>query len=119
MEQSLHRLLRSETYFYCIVLLGFAVAEFVNRAFIMAGALLLAAVVMLVLTLVLSRVRARAVQRYIQQSVDLLSGSVMASVPFPLLTVRLSDGEVLWHNRQLQQTLGVKESYIGESFRRH
>lgn len=113
-DQSLHRLLRSETYFYCVVLLGFAVAEFVNRSFVMAGALVLAAAVMLVLTLVLSRSRARAIRRFVQQSVDLLSGEVMASVPFPLLTVRLSDGEVLWHNRQLQQAIGSKESRIGE-----
>lgn len=114
-DRNLHRLLRTETYFYCVVLLGFAVAEIVNHAYIMAGALVLAAALMLLLTLVLSRSRARAIRQYIQQSVDVLSGEVMSRAPYPLLTVRLSDGEILWHSRAFQQALGSKESLIGQN----
>lgn len=113
-DRNLHRLLRSETFIYCAVLLGFAVAEVANQAYIMAGALVLAAAVMLVLSIALSKSRVEGIKRYVQTSVDALSGEVMHDAPFPLLTVRLSDGEVLWHNRQLQKTLGVKESAVGQ-----
>ena len=114
-DRNLNRLLRNETYYYCLVILGFAVAELAQRNYIMGGALLLAAAVMLVFTLVLNRTRVRGIKQYVQQSVDLLSGDVMHAAPFPLLTVRLEDGEVLWHNKQLQQALGAKEQLIGST----
>ncbi len=114
-DRNLNRLLRNETYYYCLVILGFAVAELAQRNYIMGGALLLAAAVMLIFTLVLNRTRVRGIKQYVQQSVDLLSGDVMHAAPFPLLTVRLEDGEVLWHNKQLQQALGAKEQLIGST----
>ena len=114
-DRNLNRLLQNETYYYCLVILGFAVAELAQRNYIMGGALLLAAAVMLIFTLVLNRTRVRGIKQYVQQSVDLLSGDVMHAAPFPLLTVRLEDGEVLWHNKQLQQALGAKEQLIGST----
>ncbi len=114
-DRNLKRLLRSETYFYCLVFLGFAAVQLVNRAYVMAGALVLAAAVMFILTLVLSRSRANALKRYVQQSVDVLSGEVISQTAIPLLTVRLSDGELLWHSRSLEQVLGQKESLVGQN----
>ena len=112
-DRTLKQLLRGETYFYCLVFLGFAVVAAIYEYWLLAIGEALAAVVLFVLTLVMSRMRAKSIAKYIQKSVDALSRESFSQAPLPLLTVRLSDGEVLWHNRQLQQLLGRKESLIG------
>ena len=115
MDWKLKRLLRNEAYFYSLVLFIFAAVALINRYEALAIAIAAAGVLMLVLTVLISRQRERSIAAYIQTSVDLLSKSVAASAPFPVATVRLSDGEILWHNRQLQKVVGCKESRVGQT----
>lgn len=112
-NRNLKRLLRGETYFYCVIFLGFAIAALAYRSYLMAAAEGLAAVVTFLVTLLLSRSRARGIADYVQQSVDVLSGPVVADSPFLLLTARTETGEIVWHSKQFQQSLGAKESLIG------
>ena len=114
-NRTLKQLLRGETYFYCLVFLGFGVAALAEHNYLLAAADGAAALITFVLTLLFSRVRARGISGYVQTSVASLSGEVLVDAPFCLLTVRLSNGEVLWHSKRLQETLGRKDSFIGQS----
>ena len=114
MDHNLKRLLRNEAYLCCVILAGFAAAAAINRVYWLAIALAAAALVLLLFNLFISRQRARSLAAYVQTSVDALSKSVAASSPYPFATVRLSDGEILWHNRQLEKAIGTVESCVGE-----
>ena len=114
MDRKLKRLLRNESYIFCIVLLIFAGVEALYGRYWMAGALAGSAVVLLLFMLFTSRQRGKGIAAYVQSSVDVLSRSTAAAAPFPMATVRLSNGEILWHNRQLQKAMGVTESEVGE-----
>ena len=113
-NRTLKQLLRGETYFYCLIFLGFGVAALADRSYLLAAAEGVAALVCFLFTLLFSRVRARGIASYVQKSVSALRGDVLADTPFYLLTLRLSNGEVLWHSKQLQQLLDRKESFVGQ-----
>ena len=113
MDHNLKRLLRNEAYLFCAVLAAFAGVAAINRVYWMAITLAAAAVILCLFNIFISRQRAKSIAAYVQASVDVLSQSALASAPFPVATVRLSDGEILWHNRQLQKAIGLAESQVG------
>lgn len=115
MDHKLKRLLRNESFFFCIVLLIFAGVEAIYRNYWIAGSMAAAGLVLLLFVLFTTRQRGKGIAAYIQTSVDQLSQSVAANAPYPMATVRLSDSEILWHNRQFQRALGTAESKVGET----
>lgn len=118
MERGLRRLLRSETVFYVILLFVAALAALGYRDYLGAGILAGAAVLMLTLTFFFSRSRERGVAAYVQKSVDALSEVSVLDSPYAMATVRLSTGELLWHNKQFQKMLELDEVQIGTSLQK-
>ncbi|MBR4702096.1 MAG: DHH family phosphoesterase [Oscillospiraceae bacterium] len=114
MDHKLKRLLRNEAFLFCFVLLIFAGVELFERRYWIAISMAAAGLILLLLMLFTTRQRGKSIAAYIQTSVDQLSQSAASGAPYPMATVRLSDGEILWHNRQLQKALGTAESKVGE-----
>ena len=114
MDHKLKRLLRNEAFLFCFVLLIFAGVVLFERRYWIAISMAAAGLILLLLMLFTTRQRGKSIAAYIQTSVDQLSQSAASGAPYPMATVRLSDGEILWHNRQLQKALGTAESKVGE-----
>ena len=114
MERSVKRHLRNEAYITAAVLLIFAVVEAARRDYWLAGAMAVTAAALLFLNLAVTRQRVKGIAANVQTAVDNLSKSASVAAPWPMLEVRLSDGEILWHNRQLQKSLNTVESRVGE-----
>lgn len=114
MERSVKRHLRNEAYITAAVLLIFAVVEAARREYWLAGAMAATAAALLFLNLAVTRQRVKGIAANVQTAVDNLSKSASVAAPWPMLEIRLSDGEILWHNRQLQKSLNTVESRVGE-----
>lgn len=114
MERSVKRLLRNGTYIFCIVLLLFTVIEATRKQYEMAGAMVAVTICLLILDLAVTRRRVKGIAANVQLAVDNLSKTVSATAPWPMAEVRLSDGEILWHNRQFQKSLSTADSRVGE-----
>ncbi len=114
MDHNLERLLRNEAYLFCAVLAGFAGVAALNRVYWIAISLAAAALILCLFNIFISRQRAKSIAAYVQASVDVLSRSAAVGASIPMAAVRLSDGEILWHNRQLQKTVGVTDSQVGK-----
>ena len=114
MERSVKRLLRNEAYISAAVLLVFSAVETARHEYWMAIAMAVAAAALLVLNLAATRQRVKAIAANVQTAVEGLSKSAAAAAPWPVLELRQSDGEILWHNRQLQKALNTVESRVGE-----
>ena len=114
MERSVKRMLRNEAYIFTAILLIFAGVSAARQDYWMAGALAAAAVGMLILNYAFTRQRVKDIAGNVQAAVDNLSRSVSATAPWPMAEVRLSDGEIFWHNRQFQKALNTTESRVGE-----
>ena len=114
MERSVKRLLRNEAYISAAVLLVFSGVETARHEYWMAIAMAAAAAALLVLNLAATRQRVKAIAANVQTAVEGLSKSAAAAAPWPVLELRQSDGEILWHNRQFQKALNTVESRVGE-----
>ena len=114
MEHKLKRLLRNEAYLFCVALLVFAGIEAFNNRYAIAISMAAVALVLLLIMVLMTRQRGKGIASYIQTSVDSLSQSVASNAPYPMATVQLSNGEILWHNRQLQKALGTGEPQVGQ-----
>ena len=113
MEQKLKRLMRNAGLLFFAVMAVFCVIEAVNQRYVLAIAMGVVGLILLIVNLATVDQRMKQIKSYIQTGVDTLSQSATASAPYPVATVRLSDGEILWHNRQFQKALGVSEPEIG------
>ena len=113
MNGKLKRLLQSGAYTYSIILLGFGAIALAYREYGIAISLGAAAVVLFVASLLYSRIRAKRIAAYIRQSVEALSASAAGGVPYPMLTFRMDNGELLWHNKQFQETANLSETAVG------
>ena len=114
MERSVKRHLRNEAYIYTAVLLIFSGIEAARREYWIAGVMALAALALLGLDIAVSRQRVKGIAANVQTAVDNLSKTYSVTSPWPVAEIRLSDGEILWHNRQLQKALNTVESRVGE-----
>ena len=114
MERSVKRLLRNEAYISAAVLLVFSGVETARHEYWMAIAMAAAAAALLVLNLAATRQRVKAIAANVQTAVEGLSKSAAAAAPWPVLELRQSDGEILWHNRQFQKAMNTVESRVGE-----
>ena len=114
MERSVKRLLRNGAYIFTAALLIFSAIEAARKEYAMAAAMAAAAIFLLALDLAVTRQRVKGIAANVQTAVDNLSKTVSSTAPWPMAEVRLSDGEILWHNRQLQKALNTAESRVGE-----
>ena len=114
MERSVKRLLRNEAYVFTAILLIFAAISAARQEYWIAGSLVAAAIGMLTLNFAFTRQRIKAISTNVQAAVDNLSKTVSVTAPWPIAEIRLNDGEILWHNRNLQKTLNTVESMVGE-----
>ena len=113
MERNIKRLLRNGTYIFCAVLFLFSVIEAARKEYVMAGAMAAVTIILLILDLAVTRQRIKGIAASVQTAVDNLSKTVSSTAPWPMAEVRLSDGEILWHNRQLQKILNTVDSRVG------
>ena len=114
MERSIKRLLRNGAYIFCAVMQIFSIIEAAREEYPVAAAMAAAAVILLILDLAVTRQRVKGIAANVQTAVDNLSKTVSAAAPWPMAEIRMSDGEILWHNRQLQRALNTVESRVGE-----
>ena len=114
MERSIKRLLRNGAYIFCAVMLLFAIIETARQQYPLAAAIAASAVILLILDLAVTRLRVKEIAANVQTAVDNLSKTVSVTAPWPMAEVRLSDGEILWHNRQFQKALSTAYSRVGE-----
>jgi len=117
MERSIKRLLRNGAYIFCAVMLLFSIVETARHQYPIAVAMAAAAVILLILDLAVTRLRVKSIAANVQTAVDNLSKTVSSTAPWPMAEVRMSDGEILWHNRQFQRALSTAESRVGEQLR--
>ena len=114
MERSVKRLLRNEAYIFTAILLIFAGTAAASGQYWLAIALAAAALGVLILNVAVTRQRCKSIAANVQAAVDNLSQSVSVTAPWPIAEVRLEDGEILWHNRQLQKALSTTSSCVGK-----
>ena len=114
MDRNLKRLMRNEAYLFCVVLLIFAGVEAVYSSYWIALAMAAVGIILLLIMIFTTRQRGKSIAAYVQTSVDRLSQSVAVNAPYPMATVQLSNGEILWHNHQLQRAVGTGESKVGQ-----
>ena len=95
-------------------MLIFSIIEAAREEYPVAAAMAAAAVILLILDLAVTRQRVKGIAANVQTAVDNLSKTVSAAAPWPMAEIRMSDGEILWHNRQLQRALNTVESRVGE-----
>ena len=114
MERSVKRLLRNGTYIYSAVMLIFCVVEAARREYAVAAAMAVSAVILMALDIAVTRQRVKGIAANVQTAVDSLSKTVSSTAPWPMVELRLPDGEILWHNRQFQKALNTVESRVGE-----
>ncbi len=105
--------MRNAGVLFFAVMLIFCIIEIVNQRYLLAGFMGAAGLILLALNLATVDQRMKEIKSYIQTGVDTVSQSSVASAPYPVATVRLSDGEIVWHNRQFQKALGASEPEIG------
>ena len=113
MQRNLKRLMRNAGVLFFTVMLIFCIIEIINQHYLLAGFMGAAGLILLIVNLATVDQRMKEIKSYIQTGVDTLSESATASAPYPVASVRLSDGEILWHNRQFQKALGKSEPEIG------
>ena len=114
MERSIKRLLRNEAYIAAAVLLVFAGVTAARQEYWLAIVMGVVALALLGLNIAVTRQRVKSIAANVQAAVDNLSKSVSSTAPWPMAELRLEDGEILWHNRQLQKALNTTVSRVGE-----
>ena len=114
MERSIKRLLRNGTYIFFVVMMIFSITEAARKEYVIAGSMAATAIFLLILNLAVTRQRVQGIASNVQTAVDSLSKTVSVTAPWPMAEVRLSDGEILWHNRQFQKAMNTLESRVGK-----
>ena len=114
MERSVRRILHNEAYIFFVILLVFSVMELTQQDYLMATVLLVAALVMIIVIMLVTRQRIKAICANVQFAVDTLIGSANSAAPWPTALIRLDSGEILWHDRQFQKMLNTFESQVGD-----
>ena len=114
MERSVKRFLRNGAWLFTATLLIFGTIQSARGDYWLALALGFTAAATLLLNLFVVRQRIKGIAASVQLAVDNLSKSVSAAAPWPVAELRLTDGELLWHNHQFQKMLGDAESRVGE-----
>ncbi len=118
MNKKLGRLLYSHVWIYFIMMLGFAVASFVLRQYVLAGVELLLTGVAVFIYVTHKRSRRWEVQQFLTKLTDQQTGVPGAESPFPTVVIRLPEGRILHTNESFSNATdyreGMTERTIGE-----
>ena len=118
MNKKLGRFLHSHVWIYFVMMLGFAVASFVLRQYILAGVELLLTVAAVLIYVTHKRNRHWEVQQFLNKMTDSQTGAKGAESPFPTVVIRLPSGQVLLGNESFCTATGyhgsMTERMIGD-----
>ena len=119
MNKKLGRLLYSHVWIYFVMMLGFAVASFILRQYILAGVELLLTVAAVFIYVTHKRSRRWEVQQFLTKLTDQQTGVTGAESPFPTAVIRLPEGRILHTNESFSNATGYREGMtertIGEA----
>ena len=110
MNKKLGRLLQPSMGGYLIVMLGFALASALFQNYILAGIELAVTLVVLVLYQMGRASRRRKLQDFIQKHLDEINGTEGTKTPFPVLVLRLADGNVVYANDMFIKLSGFQDT---------
>ena len=110
MNKHVSKLLQPGVFWYCLILLAFAVAAaLLDQYYLAAGELVVTVIAMVVSRLLFIR-RRNALMQYVQSATDAEGISVHAGSPFPMAVIRLPEGEIIWGNDGFYAITGLSDS---------
>jgi PAS domain-containing protein len=109
MNKKLGRFLHSHVWIYFVMMLGFAVASFMLRQYILAGVELLLTVVAVFIYVTHKRHRHWEVQQFLSKLNDSQIGVKGAESPFPTAVIRLPSGQILFGNESFSAISGYHD----------
>ena len=109
MNKHVSKLLQPGVFWYCLILLAFAVAAaLLDQYYLAAGELVVTVIAMVVSRLLFIR-RRNALMQYVQSATDAEGISVHAGSPFPMAVIRLPEGEIIWGNDGFYAITGLSD----------
>ena len=111
MKKKLHWLLNPSAWLYFVVLALFCVAAALLEHYLLFWIMLGFSAVLLVCYILFRVSRHRQLRDFVQKNTDLISGSQGSESPFPLVTVKLSDGQVVYANDAFAKLTGLRFSF--------
>lgn len=109
MNKHVSKLLQPGVFWYCLILLAFAVAAaLLDQYYLAAGELVVTVIAMVVSRLLFIR-RRNALMQYVQSATDAEGISVHAGSPFPMAVIRLPEGEIIWGNEGFYAITGLSD----------
>lgn len=110
MNKKLGRLIQPGMGLYFIILLGFTAATLLLNYPLVAG-IEAGVTLLLLLYYHMSKThRRRELAAYIQSTTDTLETASKSEMPFPMVLIRLGDGEILWTNQRFSHLTGLRDS---------
>ena len=109
MNKHVSKLLQPGVFWYCLILLAFAVAAaLLDQYYLAAGELVVTVIAMVASRLLYIR-RRNALMQYVQSATDAEGISVHAVSPFPMAVIRLPEGEIIWGNDGFYAITGLSD----------
>ena len=109
MNKHVSKLLQPGVFWYCLILLAFAVAAaLLDQYYLATGELVVTVIAMVVSRLLFIR-RRNALMQYVQSATDAEGISVHAGSPFPMAVIRLPEGEIIWGNEGFYAITGLSD----------
>ena len=110
MNKKLGRLLRPNIGIYFTLLFGFAVATALLQLYILAGIELGVWLIAMVLYLVNRAERKKQLKAFLEKATDAQSGVQGQRPPFPMVTVCLTDGGIVYANERFAHLTGFNDT---------
>ncbi len=118
MNKKTGRLLRPNMAWYFVLLPIFAVATALLHGYVLAGIELAVWALVMTLYLVRRARRRKQLKAFLEKAVDAQTGVEGQRPPFPMVTVQLSDGAIVYANDRFVQLTGyndtMKQLHIGD-----
>ena len=109
MTKKLKKLLRPNMGFYFVILFAFSALTALFEQYVLAGIELLALAAGIGLYLVLRAYRKKQLKAYLEKASDAQSGIPGQRPPFPMVTVRVTDGGIVYANDRFIQLTGFND----------
>lgn len=111
MKKKLHRLLNPSAWLYFVVLALFCAAAALFEHYLLFGIMLGVSAILLFGYILFQVSRHRQMRDFVQENMDLVSGTQGAESPFPLVTVKLADGQIVYANDAFAKLTGLRLSF--------
>ena len=110
MNKKLRRLIQPSMAVFFIVSVLFCIAAAVLQQYILAGAEAFVTLLLFIYYRWSNARRKRALTEYVQTTNEMMRRSSDGEMPFPAALIQLSDGELIWYNKQFASLTQVKET---------